>query len=178
MTGDDVSTKARIQAGNGTGEGVGTDVAGDLERSISSFLAPDLGRGENPPEAVLSEVVATLLDGTVEDVDIDEALASRSLDGLLTALIALRQNGTHGTGLMDEIDSLFDVDPSPGTVYPRLHELEEEGTLTRYDLVQTKQYAIEDEAAAAELLEDAMYQHLVLGLFLKEARESMAVPES
>jgi DNA-binding PadR family transcriptional regulator len=40
----------------------------------------------------------------------------------------VRDDGTHGTGLMDDMAQLFDVQPSPGTVYPRLHDLESDGT--------------------------------------------------
>ena len=125
------------------------------------------------PETVISDVADDLFDGDVEDIALDEAMVTQTLDGILTALIALRTSGTHGSGLMEDMVQLFDVQPSPGTVYPRLHELEAAGTLGRHELVQTKQYSISDEASAESVIEEAMYQHLSLGLFLSAARDAV-----
>ena len=101
---------------------------------------------------------------------IDEALGP---DEILLALVTLRTEGTHGTGLIDDIDGLFGVEPSPGTVYPRLHDLDAEGPLARHDLVRTKQYVVDDDPAARERLESAMHQHLAVGLFLAAALDTV-----
>lgn len=119
----------------------------------------------------MSDVAATLHDRDGEDVTVSEELVTQSLDEILLALIQLRDDDTHGTGLMEDMATLFGVRPSPGTVYPRLHDLDADGVLARHDLVQTKQYMIDDEAAAADRLESAMYEHLALGLFLRAALE-------
>jgi len=121
----------------------------------------------------MSQVGTTLFDDDREQVAVAEELVTQSLDEILLALIALRDDETHGTGLMEDMATLFDVRPSPGTVYPRLHDLDESDVLARHDLVQTKQYAIDDEPSAAETIEDAMYQHLAVGLFLHAALDAV-----
>jgi hypothetical protein len=120
----------------------------------------------------MAAVADDLLDGDAGDVSVPETLVTESLDEILVALIALREDGTHGTGLMDDITQLFDVQPSPGTVYPRLHDLKADGTLGCHDLVRTKQYSIRDDDAAESLIEDAMYHHLSIGLFLRAALDA------
>jgi hypothetical protein len=121
----------------------------------------------------MSSVADDLLDEDVGDIAVREEVVTQSLDEILVALIALRDDETHGTGLMEDMARLFDVEPSPGTVYPRLHDLESDGTLTRHDLVQTKQYSICDDDAAESTLESAMYQHLTVGLFLHAALDAV-----
>lgn len=122
-----------------------------------------------------TEVMASITDDLVDDNSLafDEQLVTQGLDDLLLALIALRDDGTHGTGLIEDLEELFDVEPSPGTVYPRLHDLDADGTLTRYDLVQTKQYDVADTDAVEGRLETAMHQHLAVGLFLAEALDAV-----
>lgn len=131
----------------------------------------DAGR-DGTPEEVLSAVI----DDLSCDVTPSETVVSGSLDEILLALVALRDDETHGTGLMEDMGRLFDVQPSPGTIYPRLHELDEAGTLSRHDLVQTKQYSIADHERAADRLERAMYQHLTVGLFLRSALAAVDSP--
>ncbi len=126
---------------------------------------------DRTPEEVMSAVSEALVDE--DDVAVSEELVTQSLDEILLALIALRDDETHGTGLMEDVAQLFDVRPSPGTVYPRLHDLDSDGTLSRHDLVQTKQYAIDDEDVATERIESAMYQHLAIGLFLQAALDAV-----
>lgn len=128
---------------------------------------------DTTPAEVMSTAVEDLLGGDTDDVTVSEEVVTQSLDEILVALIALREGETHGTALMEDVSSLFGVEPSPGTVYPRLHDLESDGTLARHDLVQTKQYAIRDEGDAAERIERAMYQHLAVGLFLEAALDAV-----
>jgi hypothetical protein len=125
---------------------------------------------DGTPAEVMSSITDEL---TEEPPAFDEQLVTQGLDDLLLALIALRDDGTHGTGLIEDLEELFDVEPSPGTVYPRLHDLDEDGTLTRYDLVQTKQYDVADADAVESRLEAAMHQHLAVGLFLAEALDAV-----
>jgi hypothetical protein len=120
----------------------------------------------------MSSIVGDLL-GDADDLDVAEEVVTQSLDEILVALIALRDDETHGTGLMEDMARVFDVQPSPGTVYPRLHDLKADGTLMRHDLVQTKQYSVDDDDAADRLIERAMYQHLAVGLFLHAARDAV-----
>jgi hypothetical protein len=150
-----------------------TDPPHDSTPTVSDALLERVrdSQCDGTPVDIDSDILDDVLDGDWEDQSFAEAAVTQSLEEILVALIALRDDETHGTGLMEDISRLFDVEPSPGTVYPRLHDLEADGTLTRHDLVQTKQYSIRDDDAAGSLLEDAMYQHLTLGLFLHAARK-------
>jgi DNA-binding PadR family transcriptional regulator len=69
---------------------------------------------------------------------------------------------------------VFDTRLSPGTLYPQLHELEDEGLLTVQELVRTKEYRVDDEEALAERVTAAAEQHLALGLFFHAALEDLS----
>ncbi|MHB9287027.1 PadR family transcriptional regulator [Halobacteriales archaeon Cl-PHB] len=129
----------------------------------------------SPRDRTPEDVMSAISDGLVDDdeVAVSEELVTQSLDEILLALIVLRDDETHGTGLMEDVAQLFDVRPSPGTVYPRLHDLDADGTLSRHDLVQTKQYSVADDDVVAERIESAMYQHLAIGLFLQAALDAV-----
>jgi len=166
MSSDNLSTRPRAKANEPGREG-SPPVTPQLLRQVRGSAR------DRTPEEVMSRVGAALFDGDGDDVAVAEELVTQSLDEILLALIALRDDETHGTGLMEDMATLFDVRPSPGTVYPRLHDLDANDTLARHDLVQTKQYAIDDEETATELVEDAMYQHLTIGLFLHAALDAV-----
>ena len=94
--------------------------------------------------------------------DIESALVTESLDEVLLVLVGLGEEGTHGKGLMSDLETVFGTDLSPGVVYPRLHELEEEGLLEVQELVRRKEYRIADGERVRERIEGAMRQHLAL----------------
>jgi DNA-binding PadR family transcriptional regulator len=64
---------------------------------------------------------------------------------------------------------VFDTELSPGTVYPRLHDLDDQGLLRARELVQTTEYLVDGDEAAGERVESAMRQHLALGCLLSVA---------
>lgn len=135
------------------------------EGGPSRFRGSDGGADE--PERVVAGAVRTLFpDG---DFRFDEAVVKQNLAELLVLLVALRDGETHGKGLMGDISRLFDSQLSPGTVYPRLHELEEADVLLVHEMVRTKEYRISDDAEARRRLDRAMRQHLALGLVFYEA---------
>jgi hypothetical protein len=122
------------------------------------------------PESLLDSVIDDIADG---DLAVDDGLVTQSLDEILLAVIALSDEETHGTGLMEALSRLFDAQLSPGTVYPRLHDLESEDTLTVHELVQTKQYSIEDSDTAASQIEQAAYRHFLMGTFLQASLDAL-----
>jgi len=122
---------------------------------------------EQRSEVILDDVVETLFDG--RGFRFDDYVVKENLDVVLLLLIAHRSSDTHGKGLMGDLANVFDARLSPGTVYPQLHELEEEGLLEVQELVRTKEYLVDDEEALAERVTAAMEQHLTLGLFLRAA---------
>jgi hypothetical protein len=121
------------------------------------------------PREVLSIVMNNLFPDT--DFRFDEDLIKQNLDETLLLLITLRSSGTHGKGLMDDLARLFDAHLSPGTVYPQLHQLEEEGLLRMQEKVRTKEYHVGDDREVRARLERSMSQHLALGYAIYLALE-------
>lgn len=149
------------------------------EDTLRSFVGELNGVGESDTrteptertEAVVEETADALFDG--RRLAVDEGLVKQSLPELLAALVELRTSETHGKGVMDDLEEFFGVDLSPGTVYPVLHDLEEEGLLSVHELVQTKEYSVKDPEATAEMLRRTMDQHLALGLVFRRALEDL-----
>jgi hypothetical protein len=123
------------------------------------------------PEQSLEPVLDRVLDGLFgeERVRLDEAVVKEDLDEILLLLIAGRESDRHGKALIGDLTTVFDTHLSPGTVYPRLHELDERGTLDVKPLVRTKEYEIADDEAMVDSVEATMRQHLAMGLFLRAA---------
>ena len=142
--------------------------AGD-DMEAASPDAPGAGQ-EGDPEQVLSSVMERL--AVEEAFEFDDEIVKQNLDEILIALIALR-DGTHGKALIDDLSRLFDAQLSPGTVYPRLHDIEGDDVLSMHELVRTKEYSVADEDAARSQIEQAMYHHLALGLFLHDSLDEL-----
>lgn len=160
----------------------GTEMDGDrpgTERTLQSLVSEMNGLGgadaDTEPtartEAVVAETAGALYDEPT--LSVDEGLIKESLPELLTSLVGLRHGETHGKGVMEDLEYFFGADLSPGTVYPVLHELKDEGVLSVHELVQTKEYSVADPDAARDRLETAMAQHLALGLVFRRALEEL-----
>jgi hypothetical protein len=123
------------------------------------------------PEHLLEAVSDALFpDSTVE---LDESIVKGNLEAVLLALVATQDRNTHGKGLMETLSTSFGADFSPGTVYPCLHDLEDDGCLETRELVRTKEYAIHDDELTREHVETAARQHLALGAFLKRVSDNL-----
>lgn len=96
-----------------------------------------------------------------------------SLQELLLALILISEEDTHGKGLMQNLSNSLNTNVSPGTMYPELHRLHEDGVLEQYDLVQTKAYHINDSQAARERLITSSQAHFLIGQILRNAVEQL-----
>ena len=120
-------------------------------------------RADEEPDlpAELVDDVADELSGD-RTLDFEEALVTESLDEVLLVLVGLGEEGAHGKELISDLETVFGAHLSPGTIYPRLHELEEEGLLEVQELVRTKEYHIADGERVRERIEGAMRQHLAL----------------
>lgn len=166
MSGDDLRRVA-------TGDAVG-DTPDERLTPLVGNTRPRPRRNQ-PRRTVVSEAVRTSIDEVVESgqVTVEDGLVTESLDEILIALIALANDETHGTILMEALETQFDADLSPGTVYPRLHELESEDILEMHELVQTKQYSIDECDEAERIIETAMNEHLAIGTFLQAALEEL-----
>lgn len=102
---------------------------------------------------------------TAVDAGLDRSFASEYLDELIIAIL-FRCDEANGMDVIREFTHRFGVQFSPGTVYPHLHSLEEEGVLACRECVQTKEYRIDDQATAQEYIESSLTQLLVLSKLL------------
>jgi DNA-binding transcriptional ArsR family regulator len=148
-------------AGNVTVEQLQNELQSDHSTDDSVQLAPD-----QRAEAILNQVLTQM---DTSGFQFDEATVKSELEELLLVLVAHREQGTHGKGLMGDLATVFDTRLSPGTVYPQLHDLEETGLLEAQELVRTKEYRIDDTEETYRQIEAAMLQHQVLGLFFELA---------
>lgn len=115
--------------------------------------------------------VAEALSG--DEVPLDEETIKQNLDEILLLLVAGRSSDSHGKALMSDLVSVFGAHISPGTIYPRLHDLEESGQLSLHELVHTKEYSIDDEEALLRRVESSMEQHFAMGLFFQAALDEL-----
>ena len=150
----------------------GTDSEDSI--TVSQLRAELNGTGQTEaPGTAVSEVVGeveTSLFGA-EAFSFEETHVKSSLDELLVSLVALRSADTHGKQLLDDLAQEFDTILSPGTVYPRLHDLCDEAVLEQRELVKTKEYTLDDAETAHDNVAEAARQHLALGMVLRAALE-------
>lgn len=122
-------------------------------------------------EELLDAIEATVAPDA--DLHFDQGVVKQSLDEMLVVLIALRSREAHGKALMEDLSRLFDSDLSPGSVYPRLHEMDDDGILEMFELVQSKEYRIDDREQAVAMATAAARQHLAVGAFLHAAASDL-----
>lgn len=154
----------------------GTD-SETLERLRTEISALEGGGGDDAPgsdqaaDAILEEVVQ----GTISDEGFEFAdeTVKDNLNSVLLTLVAGRSADSNGKHLMDDLGRAFDSDLSPGTVYPKLHDLEEAGLLEKHELVRTKEYDIADAERFRERITEQMRQHLALGMYFHHALEEL-----
>ena len=128
----------------------------------------DAGAGSG---AVVSELTAADRSLFTDGFAFEEERVKGSLDELLVTLVGSRTSETHGQQLIEDLSEEFDTRLSPGTVYPRLHDLCDEGLLEQRELVRTKEYEISDEETAQKLVSESARQHIALGLAFQAALE-------
>lgn len=141
----------------------------DHSATLSKLQSELDGSIDETADAAVGDVVADIEASLFGDdaFEFSEPLVMSSLDDLLVSLVALRTADTHGKQLLEDLSTEFDTDPSPGTVYPRLHELCDAGVLEQRELIRTKEYTIADEKGARNTIADAARQHLALGLLFQ-----------
>ena len=153
---------------------IGTETATE---SISvETLREELQGIDDPTDSgtAVSETVSEVETGLFgsERFSYDEAQIKTSLEELLISLIALRDRDTHGKQLLDDLGEQFDTVLSPGTVYPQLHDLCEDGVLDQRELVKTKEYVLNDADEARSEVAAAARQHFALGMVFRAALEN------
>ena len=146
-----------------------------VETLVGKLQADGTADAEDDPAAETATLVAETASELYDEdaLDTDDGLVKGSLSELVVLLVGLRESGAHGKGIMEDVNRFFGTRLSPGTVYPTLHDLDEEGVLEMRELVQTKEYSVGDETAARERLKTAMRQHLALGVVFERALEEI-----
>lgn len=156
----------------------------EAEPTFSVDLADPGQQADEPSHqhagtALTDDMVVTMggrLDKTCSQ-DIDNKLVVTQLDDILLVLIAVR-NGGCGKELRQDIRRLFGVDLSPGTVYPHLNDLEEDGVLGVKELSRQKVYYIADEESASEAIESAVNQLFAASLVLRSLMTDCGLAKS
>ncbi|MFB6283139.1 MAG: hypothetical protein ABEK59_04295 [Halobacteria archaeon] len=81
--------------------------------------------------------------------NLGERVLKNYLDEILIILIA-SSDGITGKEIMTEAIKIFDTSLSPGTVYPHLHQLQEDGILEIRERVKSKEYTVADREKARQ----------------------------
>ena len=146
-----------------------------LLHELDSVGQPEARFAPSEADDAVAATLAAALRNLVGDDEFafDEGMLKQNLEPVLVTLVALQERGTHGKALMSDLAGLFGADLSPGTVYPALHDLDDEELLRVHEMVRTREYRVEDSEAAKTMIAEAMYQHLALGLFFYETLQRM-----
>lgn len=143
-----------------------------LLRELNDAIDGCGGEDDSSPTEQTEEILSAATENVFEEqrtsIDVDGGFVKQSLPAILVLLVASRSRATHGKKILGDVSRFFGVQLSPGTVYPSLHELVDQGILERQELSHTKAYSIHDPAAAYALIEDAMAQNLLLGNVFRE----------
>lgn len=105
---------------------------------------------------------------TLEALPVDtlsDDLVKANLAEILLVLIGTRER-TYGEELLGDLEEQFDVQLSPGTLYPTLYELHDDHLLSVHPQVRTKEYALADIDAVDDRLEASMRHHLAYSMLL------------
>lgn len=133
-------------------------------------------RPEADSEADADRVDTTLqhaLDATAAD-EIPRNLTKTSLPAVLLALLEIRDGERHGKVLLEDLEDRFGHSFSPGTVYPKLHDLDDAGVLRVLKRATVeKDYAFQDPEAAYTRIEIVAEQHAAMARFLHAALEEL-----
>lgn len=128
-------------------------------------------RPEQHSEVLLDRVLTSL--SYEPEFGFQESVVKDNLEDVLLLLVSLRSANTNGKSLMGDLTAIFDTHMSPGTIYPQLHDLEEQGLLRSQELVRSKEYLVDDDEQVIERLSASMEQHMVLSMLYKAALEEL-----
>lgn len=150
-----------------------SDVDSMLESDVGSDHANTLDDGiphRYTDTALTDDAVATM-EGWLDDDylhTISDEIVAEHIDEVLLLLITVR-DGACGKELLQDIRRLFGTDLSPGTVYPHLKNLADEGVLEVRELTKRKVYRQSDTETAVSRVDQVADQLLTFSLVLKAA---------
>jgi DNA-binding PadR family transcriptional regulator len=170
---------------NETLEELAADVGDDTASSVTlSDLKSVIGADSERPqtgrqdsrEAVQRYSDTPLTDDDVLAIDewfgsdqlsaVSDEVVTEYIDEILLVLIAVR-GGACGKELLEDVQTVFGTDLSPGTVYPHLTKLADDGTLEIRRLSKRKMYHLSDPGAVFTRVDRTADQLLLFSLVLK-----------
>ena len=162
---NDIITELHAELDGETDRGVALSDPALLQLMVDSIGDLDLEESSRTE----SDGTVVSIDGTADGADlreIDDAIIKAKLDEILMLLVGVR-DGACGKDLMQDLRHLFGTDPSPGTVYPHLNELAEEGVFEVRELRWRKVYELADAETTFEEVETTIDRMLVFAIVLK-----------
>lgn len=117
---------------------------------------------------ITDETVCTMEDWVDDDYlhSINRKDVIAQLDEILLQLIMTREMAC-GKELTQDLRCLFGVDLSPGTVYPHLSDLADEGILDVTEMKSQKVYTIDDMSGTFDRIETAVDRQVIFSLVMK-----------
>lgn len=152
----------------------------DVESDRVSTLADGVFRTLRHADTGLTGDVAATMEGQLGDEalhTISDDIIVEHIDEVLLLLIAVH-NGACGKVLLQDIRRLFGADLSPGTVYPHLKSLADEGVLEVRELARRKVYELSDTETVVSRVDAVVGQLLTFSLVLKAATTECKAPEA
>ena len=131
----------------------------------------DEGAAQRYTDTPLTDDAVGTIDGWLDNNQlhtISDEIVTERIDEILLLLIAVR-DGACGKELLRDIRRLFGTDLSPGTVYPHLNDLADDGILEMQKLSKRKVYGLSDPDAALTRVDHAADQLLLFSFVLKAA---------
>lgn len=131
----------------------------------------DEGAAQRYTDTPLTDDAVVPIDGWLDNDQlhtISDEIVTEHIDAILLLLIAVR-DGACGKELLQDIRRLFGTDLSPGTVYPHLSDLADDGILEMQKLSKRKVYRLSDPDAALTRVDHAADQLLLFSFVLKAA---------
>lgn len=146
------------------------------DSNIAEELREVLGRDDVDPKAEADRVDTVLADalGATAADELPKPVVRTSLPAVVLALLEIRDGERHGKALLEDFERAFGHQFSPGTVYPVLHDLDDDGVLTLFERdTAEKNYEFEDSEAAYTRIEQRAEQHAALARFLHASLEQL-----
>lgn len=150
-----------------------TDEAGNDGEIFGHLVSEQETKTDNAVETLVQDSAQQLFGAQLDQVDISDAQVKDSLQELLIAFVAVSETDTHGKRLMNDLSNALGTNVSPGTMYPELHGLNEEGIFEQYELVRRKVYEIGDEQSAKEQLLESVQAHFLIAQILYAAVQDL-----
>ena len=140
----------------------------------------DDGTAQRYTDTPLTDDAVATRDGRLDNDQlhtISDEIITEHIDAILLLLIAVR-DGACGKDLLQDIRRLFGTDLSPGTVYPHLSSLADDGILEMQKLSKRKVYRLSDPDAALTRVDHAADQLLLFSVVLKRVLTDCSANQS